>query len=498
MHSMQEASMQGGTSGTEISQHELYALLQDQMQRYGVPGAQIGILDSSDADHPKMLSAYAGVISTATQYPVLADTVFQIGSLSKIWTTMLAFQLIDEHKLDLDTSIEEVLGSYELRGSIDFSKHCTIRHLMNHTSGIEGDVFPRHLGRGDDCVERYVRYISDFPARTSVGGPLSYSNGAFVVLGRIVEVLRSMTWDEAIKQYIAHPAGFDSVCTLPEDVLLRSSALGHVRAVANDVAINPPPVQSVDVWQLPRCVGPCGSVSACIKDVLGFASIFLNGGVAPNGVRLLSESATHAMTSLSVSLASQGIENIGWALGWQLPNWGKTQAFGHSGATEGQRAYLVVFPERQTALCVLTNADSGSQMSTTLSAEVTRRWGIEPRPEVLYSNEPIDDATIHDLLGTYRRYGVTFYMIAGGETGIQVVFEPEDDDGPYGTRLTVSLFRSSSGHFLVQRPDRVNPTEIAVITTVDGTQYAAIDHRLTPKVSSDTAIPDAVPVLARD
>lgn len=488
-HTQQELSQSMPPGAGGLLQHELYALLQEQISKYGVPGAQLGVLDNADNANPRILTAHAGVVNMTTQYPVMADTVFQIGSLSKVWTTMLAFQLIDEHKIDLDTTLEEILGPYELQGTQGFSKRCTIRHLMNHTSGIEGDVFPRHLGRGDDCVERYVRYLSAFPARTSLGGPLSYSNGAFVVLGRIVEVLRSMTWDEAIDRYIARPAGLASVCTLPEDVLLHSSALGHVRAVANDVAISPAPVQGVDVWQLPRCVGPCGSVSASVKDVLAFASVFLRGGIAPNGTRLLSETATNAMTTLSVSLADQGSENVGWALGWQLPNWGANRAFGHSGATEGQRAYLVVFPELQKALCVLSNADSGSQMAAEIGDAVTRRWGIASRPKISLIEEHVDDGVLRGLLGTYERYGVTVHMIPGGKTGVQVVFEPEDDDGPFGTRLTLDLCRSSSGHYAVQRPDRIGPTEIAVIDS-DGTRYLAIDHRLTPKVNAEMRLPD--------
>lgn len=448
---------------------------------YGVPGAQLGVLTFDADGTPHSHVAFAGVTNQTTGYPVQAHTLFQIGSLSKIWTTVLAMQLIDEGTLSLDTKVLDVLPDFTIADSPDNTANCTIRHLMNHTSGIEGDAFP-DLGRGDDCVDQYVRYIGRFPARTPLGGPLSYSNGAFVVLGRIVERLRAMTWDEALRTYIAQPAGLDDVWTLPEDVLRFSSALGHIRAVSADESTFPAPVEPSPVWQLPRCTGPCGSVSASMPDLLAFASIFLNGGVAPNGTRLISEQACLAMTHSTVSLADQGVENVGWGLGWQLPNWGDEPAFGHGGATEGQRAKITILPEHRMIIAVLTNASAGSEMAAALTTGITGRMGIAGPVEPTIADRPLDTAEIARVSGVYQRFNTEFAMRPGGSTGLEGVFEPDPDDGEFAARVTVPIRPTTQGFYAAHFPSDRGLTEIAFIESPDGAMYATMGHRATPRV----------------
>ncbi|MCI1864976.1 MAG: beta-lactamase family protein [Bifidobacterium sp.] len=465
-----------------IGRAELEDWLEKALSDYGVPGAQIGVMspDGEGGLHSEV--AYAGVTNQTTGYAVQEDTLFQIGSISKIWTTMLAMQLVDEGLLSLETRVRDVLPEFSIAGSPETTENCTVRHLMNHTSGIEGDAFP-DLGRGDDCVERYVRYIGTFPARTPLGGPLSYSNGAFVVLGRMVEKLRGMTWDKALRTYIAQPAGLRHVWTLPEDVLRFSSALGHNRAVSADEAVFPAPVEPSDVWQLPRCTGPCGSVSASMGDLLSFASVFLNRGTAANGTRLLSQTSCELMTRQTVSLGDQGVENVGWALGWQLPNWQGEPAYGHGGATEGQRAKITVFPRRRMVVAVLTNAGSGSEMAANLTERVARRAGIGMPAEATVARRTLDDAEIRRVCGTYKRHNTEFTIRAAGETGLQGVFEPDPDDGEFAARVTLPIRPTAEGFYALQFPSDHGLTELAFIDAPGNGMYAAMGHRVTPRVA---------------
>ncbi|KFI52453.1 serine hydrolase domain-containing protein [Bifidobacterium biavatii] len=475
-----------------IGHDELQELLDRAIADYGVPGAQVGVVAPAGgivaANDPAgcRLAAdtvWSGIVNKTTGYPVQRDTLFQIGSISKIWTTVLAMQLVDEGQLSLDTRVKDVLPDFRIINSPEITYGCTIRHLMCHTNGIEGDAFPSTLGRGDDCVAKYVDYIGKFPARTPLGGPLSYSNGAFVVLGRVVEVLHGMTWDAALRKYIAEPCGFDHVWTLPEDVLRYSSALGHYRAVANDQQVFPAPVEPTDTWQLPRSSGPCGQVSASIGDLLGFATLFLNGGVAPNGKRVLSARSAELMAREQVSLREQGIENVGWALGWQLPNWGDEPAFGHGGATEGQRANIVVFPNRRIVVATLTNADAGTQMASHIARELANRAGIAAPPSVTLSDRRLTADEIATIVGVYERHEEHQEYREGGPTGVLGIFAPDPDDGPYGVELTLPLHATEQGYYAVQRPDQRTPTEIAFVRASDGRRYVASGHRVTPKVA---------------
>ena len=104
--------------------------------------------------------------STPAQ-PATTDSVFQIGSITKVWTATVVMQLVDEGLLDLDAPVVEVLPELRLADP-DVTKQVTMRHLLTHTSGIDGDVFT-DTGRGDDCLEKYVdaarRRRAEPPAR---------------------------------------------------------------------------------------------------------------------------------------------------------------------------------------------------------------------------------------------------------------------------------------------------------------------------------------------
>lgn len=493
----QKSDTASATTNGLISHAELQEMLEEAIAAYGVPGAQVGVLapasSQTSSSTPSQnsalvpVTAWAGVTNLSTGAPVIEDTLFQIGSITKIFTTTLAMQLVDEGRLSLDTRVKDVLPGFRVIGAPDVTDGCLIRHLMSHVSGIEGDAFPGNLGRGDDCVARYVDYIGTFPARTPLGGPLSYSNGAFVVLGHIIEVLRGVRWDDAVRTYLAEPAGLGHVWSLPEDILRFSAALGHERAVPTDQPVFPAPVAPAKTWHLPRCTGPCGQISASIGDLLDFAAIFLNGGVAPNGARLLSADSVEAMTTEQVSLRDQGIENVGWGLGWQLPNWGPERAFGHGGATIGQRANIVVFPDRRLVIATLTNADAGTQMAAHLAAELAGQAGIAAPPHPTPTDTPISEAESARFLGRYAREGEEFSFRRGGSTGVEAVIEPDDDDGPNGVQLTLPLHATAEGFYAVQRPDQRTPTEIAFLDAPRSPRapfgvYAAMGHRVTPRV----------------
>ena len=147
-----------------------------------VPGAALGIWSGGQ----EILAAH-GVLNSATQVPVTADSVFQVGSITKIWTATMMMQLIDEGLLSLDTTVSEVLPGARL-GTADVGGQVTVRHLLTHTSGIDGDVFT-DTGRGDECVERYVGLLAEVPSVFTPGATYSYCNSGYVLLGRIIEVL---------------------------------------------------------------------------------------------------------------------------------------------------------------------------------------------------------------------------------------------------------------------------------------------------------------------
>src|SRR6201999_2107185 len=100
-----------------------------------------------------------------------------IGSVSKPWTATMIVQLATEGRLDLDDAVGKLLPEAPIDPRI------TVRHLLTHMSGIDGEVFT-DTGRGDECLERYVALLGEVDSLFEPGTAYSYCNAGFVVLGR--------------------------------------------------------------------------------------------------------------------------------------------------------------------------------------------------------------------------------------------------------------------------------------------------------------------------
>src|SRR5207248_10825591 len=143
-------------------------------------------------------------------------SLFQIGSMSKVWTATLVMQLADEGHLDLDAPLASLIPDLKLPG--DLASSVTLRHLLTHTSGIDGDVFT-DTGRGDDCLEKYAALLADAAQNHPLEATWSYCNSGYVLAGRVIEKLTGGTWDAAIKERLVAPLGMTHTGTLPEEAL---------------------------------------------------------------------------------------------------------------------------------------------------------------------------------------------------------------------------------------------------------------------------------------
>ncbi len=304
--------------------------------RHGVPGASLGILRVRAGSEDELVEAATGVLNKDTGVEVTTDSLFQIGSMSKVWTATLALQLVDEGKLDLDAPIIDVLPELSLRNP-DVAKQVTMRHLLTHTSGIDGDVFT-DTGRGDDCLEKYVELLAEVDQNHPLGATWSYCNSGFSLAGRVIEKLTGGTWDQALRDRIYKPLGLEHTVTLPEEALLYRAAVGHVGEPGTEPTRAP-------VWQLPRSLGPAGLITSTAADALAFARMHLNGGLAADGTRVLSEESVTAMAEKHADLPDKYILGDSWGLGWIRFGWDGRRLIGHDGNTIGQGAFLRVLPE---------------------------------------------------------------------------------------------------------------------------------------------------------
>ncbi len=147
-------------------------IVAESMDRWTVPGVTVGIWN----DGTQELYAF-GTANLETGYEMAEDTILQIGSISKIFTTTLLMTLVDEGLIDLDDPVSKHLPGFRLttQGTEDKVR---IRDLVSHVSGIYGDHFD-DFGWGDDALAQYVASMSDLRQVYEPGTIWSYTNSAF-------------------------------------------------------------------------------------------------------------------------------------------------------------------------------------------------------------------------------------------------------------------------------------------------------------------------------
>lgn len=372
---------------------EIETWLQDRLPallaEYEVPGAAVGVLFGGEViDHA------AGVLSKATGVEATPDTVFQIGSITKVWTTTLVMQLVDEGKVDLDVPVREYLPEFVL-GDDAAAVAITVRQLLCHTSGFEGDIF-NETGRGDDAVEKYLVTLAEVSQLFPPGEMFSYNNAAFAVLGRLVEVLRGKPFDTAMREHLFTPLGLTHAATDPYEAILHRAAVGHLRP-APDAEPVPAPV-----WALTRSMAAAGSMLAMRpRDLLAFARMHLDSGTAADGTAVLSPASVKAMQEPQVKLPALGMMGDSWGLGWELFEWDGTTVIGHDGGTIGQNAFLRVVPEHGLAVTLLTNGGDTIELYKTVFAHLVKELAdldMTAMPTPPATPVPID---ANRILGTY-------------------------------------------------------------------------------------------------
>ncbi|WP_328326611.1 beta-lactamase family protein [Kribbella sp. NBC_00382] len=349
---------------------EIETWLQDRLPallaEHQVPGTAVGVLFGDEViDHA------AGVLSKATEVPATADTVFQIGSITKVWTTTLVMQLVDEGRIDLDKPLREYLPEFVI-GDEAAAAVITIRQLLSHTSGFEGDLF-NETGKGDDAVEKFVATLTGTSQLFAPGEMFSYNNAAFAILGRLIEVLRGKPFDSALREHLLAPLGLQHAATDPYEAILHRAAVGHLRPAPNAAPVPAP------IWAMTRGMAPAGAMLAMSpRDLLVFAKFHLDSGVAADGTAVLSPASVKAMQEQQVKLPALGMMGDSWGLGWEIFDWDGTTVIGHDGGTIGQNAFLRVVPEHGLAVTVLTNGGDTIELYKAVVSHVVKELaGLE-------------------------------------------------------------------------------------------------------------------------
>jgi CubicO group peptidase (beta-lactamase class C family) len=340
----------------------LTAFIGRAMRKENVPGVAVGLWHEGHAH-----AGGFGVTNVNAPCAVDETTLFQIGSTTKTVTATAAMRLVDRGALALDAPVRRYLPRFRMR-SAHVTRALTLRHLLTHTGGWPGDLFDE-AGRDEHALARAVAWLRRVPQVTPLGEVVQYANSGFCIAGRLIEIATGKTYENAIAELLLAPLAMDQSCFFAEEAATRRLAIGHAWDGRSSV-----PVQR---WGVSRAAHPVGGLASSVLDQLLWARFHLGDGRGPDGRRLLRAATLRAMRA---PLAPAGSFAAALGLSWFLRDRAGTRLVMHSGLAGAQASTLVLVPDRDFAVTVLTNASMGASVCGRVVDWCLERLLGVPRP----------------------------------------------------------------------------------------------------------------------
>ena len=417
----------GGADPTGVDGSEVDDVVGSLVEALHLPGAAVVVVDARGGT---VVSCH-GRADPATGRPWTPDTPSRIGSISKTLTTLALLRHVDAGRLDLDAPVAPLLPE-RLRGPRRAAP-ITARHLLTHTSGI-GEVASwralRHpmwaVGGADPrrpLPSLATLLAPGVVAEVAPGARWVYSNPAYSVLGRLVEVLDGRPLPDVLDDAVLAPAGMAASTARSDRIDRTRLAVGQLGAGDGFR-----PARAYEVATV-----SAGGVVATAADLGTYARHLLAAGIGhptPLGSREALGQALAVQHEVHPRLRSVGLTL------WRR-RLGRRTAVGHGGSLPGHSAGLQVCPEAGLGVVALTNravAPSAEFGGGRLATEVLAHLlGATPDPTV---DEPADGP---DLTGVWcpppgRLTAVRGLVALGGELHLG-----RDADGRWRARSPVGL-----------------------------------------------------------
>lgn len=323
------------------SLQEMSQYVEDELAAIGVPGAALIVVRGDDV---ALLETY-GVADTKGG-AVTPDTPFVIGSLTKSFTGLAALQLVEQGKLDLDAPVQIYLPYFTLDDPR--ADDITVRHTLNHTTGItwwDGLGYEGSQDLSSDAIRKRVEALESVSLTSSPGEQFAYSNVNYVISGAVIEAITGQSYETYITQNIFEPLQMNDSYASIGEARKNGLAVGHRYIFGNAVADPTLPYGRSDLSSY--------LLSSSIEDMGRYLIAHMNGGVY-NSQRVLSEEGMRAL-HLGAAPTPYGDH---YAVGWFDERWEGERVLNHYGSFTGYHANMMIAPERDLGLVMLTNAES--------------------------------------------------------------------------------------------------------------------------------------------
>ena len=336
---------------------ELEAFLDEElgreMEKHHIAGAAVSVVK----DGKLFLAKGYGSADLENGIPVDPEqTVFRIGSVTKLFTWTAVMQLVEQGKLDLDADINDYL---DFRIPDTYPQPITLKHLMTHTSGFEDRLRGSVVSDADDLVPPREWLISNMPARVRPPGDYAgYSNYNAMLAGYIAARVSGEAYDQYIQEHILDPLG-----------MVHSTAQSPILPDLREHASVGYTYEDGDFQAFPHYLGqpalvPAGEMHASATDIARFMIAHLQDGRYSDAntaeARILKETTAQQMHS---TLYAPDPRLLGTAYGFFEFSDNGQRTIGHSGESAPFNTLVLLLPDQNLGVFVAYNSEGGGELT---------------------------------------------------------------------------------------------------------------------------------------
>lgn len=323
-------------AATPPSDAEIRKILVD---RIDVQKQDVGIVAGVIDEHGRRIVSY-GSFDTSGKHGVDGDTIFEIGSMSKVFTALLLADAVQRGEVKLDDPAAKYLPP-DVKLPERNGKAITLADLATHTSGLPrlpSNLTPANPNNpyADYTVEKMYDFLSHYESPRDPGAEYEYSNLGAGLLGHILTLRTKLDYATLVRKRITEPLGMkNTFVTVPADLQSRF-ATGH-----NEER------KAAEHWDLPALAG-AGALRSTANDMLTFLAACLG--------YTKSSPLKPAMTSMLHTRRPAGT-GMTIALGWHIAKTASgDELVWHNGGTGGFRSHMGFDPKSRTGVVVLSNS----------------------------------------------------------------------------------------------------------------------------------------------
>ena len=303
-----------------------------QMNKHRIPGISLVVFEDGEVTYAK------GYGAAGHGRPMTPDAPMVIGSTTKPFTAVSILQLVEQHLVDLDSPVSAYLPWFRVADTVA-SASITVRHLLNHTSGLSELGYNRVLSP-DATLEQGVRDLQHARLTAPVGSRFQYFNPNYATLALIIETVSEQSYGDYVTEHIFQPLGMTNSYADKEDALEAGLAQGHSKLFGFPVARGP-------VFRA-YLLG-AGYIVSTARDLSRFLIAMDSGGIS-GGARILSPDSVALM-----ALSPAQVPGTSYGMGWSAGTHRGEPIGGHGGSDEVYSCQTALLTDQHRGYALLMN-----------------------------------------------------------------------------------------------------------------------------------------------